>query len=566
MHQMSGFLKVFCVGLFACSTTYAQPISRVVPNVLPNHHAWKQVAYTISDTTLGTYKVTKFSRVFAGKGNAIVELSRELQGLNGVKLPESGQLKIKLAGPASVFIGVFRDSLIDRSAETLAAIHFDKGMLDKTPFIKNGITVTAMPVVDVYQVIFPEGQVSLSWKNSRFLFLGALDPKHTMIPRVAHLPDGRLWDTYNVDGFMDDKPLFEVIGGQSQPVIDEGMPGTENISGGFEGGGMVKIGSTYHIFPTERAGENAMPAYYDRVKTNIGHWVSTDAVHWQRQAPIFKSSGTYSLTHDDNPLNDRRGAIWSYMPVFDKKANRWYGYYLAYTVDKEIAPNHSFGRIWRTESEKPGMAGISGPYKDGQIIMEPGLDSQLWEGRQGVDSFYPYQAPNGKWLGLYGGAYPYNSWSDYPGKTQKGWFVGLAQSNTPEGPWTRLDTSINPIRSIHPWFIENPIAYKLSDRVYITVFDGGPEGFDHHLPNMMGYSLSLDGIHWSEATYIPIETKVNKWWDIMRTPLGLVDEGNHVYTIIYAAINNGKRFHPMGRVQVKLNPEVLERRIRQLQK
>ena len=44
----------------------------------------------------------------------------------------------------------------------------------------------------------------------------------------------------------------------------------------------------------------------------------------------------------------------------------------------------------------------------------------------------------------------------------------------------------------------------------------------------------------------------------MRTPLGLIPEGNDIYTIVYAAINNDMRFHPMGMVQVKLNREVLE--------
>jgi hypothetical protein len=90
------------------------------------------------------------------------------------------------------------------------------------------------------------------------------------------------------------------------------------------------------------------------------------------------------------------------------------------------------------------------------------------------------------------------------------------------------------------------------------MFDGGPEAWGLHLPNMIGYSLSKDGYHWSEARYLPIETKVNKWWDIMRTPVCLVDEGNNLYTILYAAIDAEKRFHPMGMVKVKLNMSALK--------
>jgi hypothetical protein len=79
---------------------------------------------------------------------------------------------------------------------------------------------------------------------------------------------------------------------------------------------------------------------------------------------------------------------------------------------------------------------------------------------------------------------------------------------------------------------------------------------------MFGYSLSKDGIHWSRAHYFPIRTKVKKWWDIMRTPLCLIPEGNDTYTIIYAAIKNDKRFHPIGMVKVKLNEDVLTEKMK----
>ena len=150
--------------------------------------------------------------------------------------------------------------------------------------------------------------------------------------------------SFHIDGITEGETLFTVIGGPEAPVINAGMPGTEGIQGGFEGGSIVKINGVYHMFPTERAGVKGMPAYHDRVKTRIGHWTSTDAVHWTRQSTILESSGVYALVHEDNPMNDRRSAIWSYMPVFSEENNRWYGFYLAYTTDKEIAPNHSFGR------------------------------------------------------------------------------------------------------------------------------------------------------------------------------------------------------------------------------
>ena len=100
--------------------------------------------------------------------------------------------------------------------------------------------------------------------------------------------------SFHIDGITDGESLFTAIGGPDAPVVNAGMPGTEGIQGGFEGGSIVKIKGTYHMFPTERAGVKGMPAYHDRVKTRIGHWTSTDAVHWTRQSTILESSGVYT--------------------------------------------------------------------------------------------------------------------------------------------------------------------------------------------------------------------------------------------------------------------------------
>lgn len=520
--------------------------------------------YQIIGKEYSKIKLSGFVNVFSGAKNSITRVSKEINGLEAAKLPltgnlvKAGNLNFRMNNPGYLLIGIFRDSAALLKSSSLSQINFGKGKLNNTLLLKNAMSVTGLPAVDVYAVSYKSGLQHLSWTDNLFMVLGAVSSITNFTGQDAGCPDGRLWEPFIIEGFTSKMALFEIVDGPDKPVLDEGMNGTADIQGGFEGGVCVKINGVYHMFPTERAGEKGMDYTYDRVKTRIGHWTSKDALNWKRNSTIFQASGKYSLTHDDNPLNDRRAAIWSYMPVFNEKRNTWYGYYLAYTVDKDISPNHSFGRIWRTESQTKGIEGIGGPYTAGKIIMEPGLDTQLWEGRQGVDSFFPYQIGNNEWLAFYGGAYPYKSRKDYPDRMGKGWFVGLAKSQSMEGPWTRLDTTINPIKTIHPWFIENPIVYKLSTDCYITIFDGGPEGWGHHLPNMIGYSLSRDGYNWSEATYLPIETKVKKWWDIMRTPMCLIPEGNDLFTIVYAAIDLKKRFHPMGKVQVKLNRELLK--------
>ncbi|STO18613.1 Uncharacterised protein [Flavobacterium hibernum] len=531
--------------------------------VSAQNSAWKPASFEVINK-YKTFKTTKYAHVFSGSKHNIVKLAPELEGLTGIELPlesykngTNAPLKLKFKESVQILIGVFQEK------DNKEFFQFTDDNPNAKLILKNAITITGLPPIDVYA--FSCLEATYSFKNKGlFIVLGVVKASEKLESRNAELPDGKLWNpTFIVEGFSDEKPLFEIIGGENKPVVEEGMPGTEGIQGGFEGGRVVKVGDTYHMFPTERAGEIGVDYYYDRVKTKIGHWTSKDAIHWKRESTIYQASGTYAITEDDNPMNDRRAAIWSYMPVFNEKANKWYGYYLAYTVHKEIQPNHSFGRIWRCESTVEGINGIGGPYKDMGIIMEPGLDSQPWEGRQGVASFFPYKVGD-KYFGFYSGAYPFNSWADYPKKSGKGWFVALAESQSLEGPWTRIKDENTPIKSMHPFFVENPIVSQLPNGLYIAIFDGGPEGWGHHLPNMIAYSLSKDGKKWGEARYIPIETKVDKWWDIMRTPLCLIPEGNDVYTIVYAAIDLKRRFHPMGMVKVKLNKDVMESRLKEL--
>lgn len=478
---------------------------------------------------------------FSGKKNAIIKVAPSLLKLHGIRA-KVNVLHLNFKTDARVLMAM---PLGQKPTEENAKL-----------YISSGLTITGMPPFDIYSVLYKRGMRTVSCGTAGGFIVGVIEASQKLPYYNVKMPDGSAWRPYITDGLMDGKALFEMVGGSDSPVINEGMPGTAGIQGGFEGGTCVKVNGIYHLFPTERAGEATVGPQFDRVKTRIGHWQSPDAIHWQRVNTIYQASGTYAVADDDNPMNDRRAAIWSYNAVFNQKEDRWYGYYLTYTVDKNIAPNHSFGRIWRTKSETKGMGGIGGPYGDGQLIMEPGLSSQLWEGRQGVASFYPFPVKDG-WLAFYAGAYPFLTRADYPDKSGTGWFIGLAKSKTMDGPWQRLDTTINPVKSINPEFIENPLVYKLKEDAYIVLFDGGPDDKEHHFVGMMGYALSKDGLHWSEARYLPIQTKIKKWWSTMRTPLCLIPEGDDVYTILFAAIN-GKRFHPIGRVQVKMDTGVLD--------
>lgn len=554
--------------IFVCVSCLA------IPHVLAKTG---QVDYTILSGGVESFPATVYGNPYSGNYRSILEIAPEIDGLKGVRLPVDKQgnlkatrLQLKFSQSAKLLLGITVPSGQTSAASLLAKLDFHKGKVSLKPVLLNALSITELRAMDVYEVRYAAGEQELTIPENpgfHLAILGVVSSGKKIAYRDVKLQDQEDYEAFYMDGFVDNNPLFAVVGGQDQPVINVGSDGTEEIPGGFEAGSVVKVNGVYHMFPTERTGAPDMPASYDRVKTRIGHWTSSDAIRWTRQTPIIESSGVYAVVPEDNPMNDRRSAIWSFNAVFSEENNRWYGYYLAYTTDKDVQPNHSFGRIWRCESQISGKEGIGGPYKDMGIIVEPGLDSQLWEGRQGVASFYPFKVEN-NWYGFISGAYPFLTKEDYPlhgGKKKMAWYVGLAQSKTMEGPWTRMGEDINPLTCIHPTFCENPIVSQLSNGLYIAMFDGGPSYLK--LPNKIAYTLSKDGVNWTRARYIAIDSKVNKWWMTMRTPLCLIPEGDEVYTIVYTAWvhddtsdnpNAKTRFNPVGMVKVKIDNRVLD--------
>ena len=299
-----------------------------------------------------------------------------------------------------------------------------------------------------------------------------------------------------------------VVKQHSGPVLTIRNDGAAGNKYGFEGGRVVKVGKTYHLFTSEMTGD---PHW---VKMRLAHWTSTDRAHWKRLATLYESSGDFTG-------KDQRAALWSPMPVFDPTNDRWNLFYVAYQAAPDTMQrwltNHE-GRIWRAVSDTPGWDGIDGPYRDTGIILQRGKDSDPWEGLQGTDSFFPYRA-GGKWYALYGSAHteslPISLWQ-----------VGLASAPSLDGPWSRC-TGLNPV-PMEPRFIENPIVAQLTNGMYVAVYD-------NHQPNEVGYSISEDGIHWSAGQHLVVQTGTGIWASEVRTPLGLVEESDGVFTLFYTA-------------------------------
>lgn len=322
-------------------------------------------------------------------------------------------------------------------------------------------------------------------------------------------------------------PFFRIIDVHPGPVIKLGDPGTEGNKYGFEGGRAHKINGTYHLFTTE--------PYADphAVNTRLAHWTSRDGLNWAREGHVMQSGGDYTGT-------DQKAALWSPMTYFID--NNWYMSYVAYkaapNLDTAFKANFE-GQIWLTASQTHGLEGIDGPYLDTLILFGVDENSQSWEGLQGVDSWYPYQLGDGTWLSFYGSAK--SQFNPIPF-----WGVGLAESDSFFGPWKRKEGT-NPVL-IDSVFVENPIVEKLPKGWYVAFIDGGPV-------NQFGYAISEDGVHWSHATYINLTEKTERWWRQafgMRTPLGLIPEGDDVYTLFFTAFDENN-WANLGMCKLELN-------------
>lgn len=331
-----------------------------------------------------------------------------------------------------------------------------------------------------------------------------------------------------------------------EPILTIRSPGAEGNKYGFEGGRVIKLGRTYHLFTSEMVGD---PHW---VKMRLGHWTSDDRLHWKRVSTLFESSGDFTG-------KDQRAALWSPMPVYDAADGRWNLFYVAYQSAPNTAhqwlTNHE-GRIWRAVSKVKGPGGIDGPYEDAGIILQRDKDSDSWEGLQGTDSFFPYQVGK-KWYAFYG-----------TGHTEKLpislWQVGLAWAQELTGPWKRC-SNLNPLKT-EPIFIENPIVTPLSDGTYVAVYD-------NNQAHSIGYSFSRDGIQWTPGQSLVVQKGNGIWASEIRTPLGLVPEGKDRFTLFYTANQDlpgvppdaqGIKLTPgaLGLVQVKLKRTDRKSRVR----
>lgn len=322
--------------------------------------------------------------------------------------------------------------------------------------------------------------------------------------------------------------LFEVISRGSEVVIGKDDPGAEDIKYGFEGGHVIKLDGVYHMITAERSGDPII------VKMRLAHWSSRDGRKWARVSTLYESSGEFEG-------KDPRAALWGPMPIYVEDEELWYLVYVAYRA-KPNDPTGWYenyeGKIWLAQSTVSGKGAIGGPYRNLGIILQPDADSGPWEGLQGTDSFFPYRVGD-TWYGFFGSAQTQkkgNKQFTFDPSYPK-WAVGLAKAKGIRGPWIRMN-EVNPIK-LDPHFAENPVVSRLPDGRYVAMLDGGSRG--------PAYSVSENGLDWSRASFLDLAEVGGKWWSRMRTPLGLIDEGDGVFTVFHTAYAEGG-FHGFAKV------------------
>ena len=244
---------------------------------------------------------------------------------------------------------------------------------------------------------------------------------------------------------------------------------------------------------------------------------------WRRVRNLFNSTARIDCT-------SKRASLGSSVSLaFNETAGRWELFYVGFISCNDTHFVNRKGRIFRAVSRVPGrgVAGIEGPYDDIGVVLEPGPDSQPWEGLQAVDSMQPYKTSSG-WAAFYGGANTQDKPSTKGDNKTIQQRVGLTFAPSLSGPWTRSPD--NPINLTHwPGAIEQPMVTQLRDGSYAAVFDA----LAHQGSGVVGYSWSPDGVQWdgrcAQLVSLWPEGRAPGWMSggngATRTPQGIVELG-----------------------------------------
>jgi hypothetical protein len=334
---------------------------------------------------------------------------------------------------------------------------------------------------------------------------------------------------------MEKDYVMRVAAHNPAPVIDIDHPGAAGNQGGFENGHVIKINGLYHMVITELFW--VVYADWGSVPARIGYWTSADGGNWTRVCTIVQ--GTATGKPED--LRDPKCNTWSASWYWNEKENRW----------------NIFVRGWgmfRYRSEIEGPDGMAGPYSEAGQVTPPICGAHMeWENPNGnIASFSNiYTGKDGRYYSLAG------TGKD-SGDKDDAWLVSLIGAENPEGPWSWVYTGERPVFL----YAENPFVSVCDingEKVYFCVYD------DLSNQHSLGYGYSRDGIHWTGKTMDLTgcaDWAFNKnFTQSVRTPCGLIQENDGIYTIIFTAFAPNENapeycwgsYAKVGRVNVRID-------------
>lgn len=340
------------------------------------------------------------------------------------------------------------------------------------------------------------------------------------------------------------------------PVIEVGRtPGTEDVRFGFEGGKVVQDRyGVYWLFTAEMFRVPVMGSM------RVALWKTTGtsmAGPWVRHSTIAESNQSFPLVWFAKRCNDPwcpwQGAVpekhevsatyqcntsdllaspWAPIPVFDAKDDHWHVLFVGYTCDFSQLVMAGAGNIFGARSAVPGEDGIAGPYRPYGALDHFG-------GYTGSDSIVlgpnASTAAGGTVWGDVGRTTRYvDEMAAFSLGKDKGYaaFVSvshhMAWSPHVNGPWTVEDNNETfPISTKRSAFTENPIVNTITTPTGELAFGAT---FDTVFSESYGFgwAYSQDGQRWGPEQGIDIVVPYG-----VRTPLGLVEQENGEYTLLF---------------------------------
>ena len=326
----------------------------------------------------------------------------------------------------------------------------------------------------------------------------------------------------------------EVLSTVPYSLINRTHPGvTQNISGGFETGLVVKTDDgAYHMFSV------GFPPGPDWGSDIMLHWTSPDGVsNWQPVQELANFHFSGGLWYD--PVSP--------MPFFNDDSNRWEFFFMWQAQPKRTWTAN--GTAYRMLSQTPGRGGINGPWTQDPVPVLSHASNQLWEmGMQDSISF-PYRTPDGRWVVFYGSG---------PRMCCADWFVGLAGAAAQSGPFTRLvsgnPVTMLPMSSGGANYTENPTVYALPNgQGFVAVFDPLFDEVTTGSNLKIGFGFSKDGVNWlaEEGAAVTVTEQGEPFWaKVIRTPLGMVEEGDGTFSVFFTA-EDGHGWAGLGLARVR---------------